>query len=296
MDLDLVKLRSFVAVAETLHFGRAAEQLHLAQPALSRQIQTLERHLGTPLLERNRRSVSLTAAGRQLFEDAVPLLAAAEAARRRVQRAARGADRLVVGFRTGVLPTAAVRRFTASHPEFTVDVIRLEWDEQEDAIRTGRVDVAFVRRPIDERAIRLTPLYAEPRLVALRADHPLARAATLTISELAGERYLKYLQPVQGADGRTMRLRGMEEKLEYVAAGHGIILLPRSATEHFRRPDVVYVPVTDAEPDEVLLAYEGSRRSKALFAFVEAALSSPRDADDDLQQTSVEKGTFARRP
>jgi DNA-binding transcriptional LysR family regulator len=286
VDLDLVKLRSFVAVAETLHFGRAAEQLHLAQPALSRQIQTLERHLGTPLLDRDRRSVSLTPAGRQLFEDAGPLLAAAEAARRRVQRAARGADRLVVGFRTGVLPTAAVRRFTAAHPEFTVDVIRLEWDEQEDAIRTGRVDIAFVRRPIDERAIRLTPLYAEPRLVALPAEHPLARSATLTTRELAGERYLKYLQPVQGADGRTMRLRGVEEKLEYVAAGHGIILLPRSATEHFRRPDVVYVPVTDAEPDEVLLAYEGSRRSKALFAFVEAALVSRRDPHDDLQQTT----------
>lgn len=268
-----------MAVAETLHFGRAAEQLHLAQPALSRQIQALERQLGTALLERDRRSVSLTAAGRQLLEDAVPLLAAAEAARRRVQRAARGVNRLVVGFRTGVLVTDVVRRFTAAQPECAVDVVRLEWDEQEDAIRSGRVDVAFVRRPIDERTIRLTPLYAEPRLVALPADHPLASAPTLTTAELADEQHLRYLQPVRGADGRTLRLRGMEEKLEYVAAGHGIILLPRSATEHFRRPDVVYVPVADAEPDEVLLAYEASRRSKLLLAFVEAALLSPRGAD-----------------
>ena len=89
-ELDLTKLRAFVTLAEHLHFGRAAEALHLTQPGLSRQIQTLERQLGVRLLERDRRNVALTEAGRQLLEDALPLLEAANATQQRVARAARG--------------------------------------------------------------------------------------------------------------------------------------------------------------------------------------------------------------
>lgn len=259
-----------MAVAERLHFRRAAEDLHLAQPALSRQIQALERDLG-PLLVRDRRSVALTAAGHQLYEDAVPLLAAADAARRRAQRAQRGTHALVVGFRTGIIPTAAIKAFNKIHPGVTVDVQRLEWDDQEEAILGGRVDVAYIRRPIAERRLRLIPLYTEPRLVALPEDHRLARRRTLRMADLEGDRHLRYLEPISVDGTRTTLLRGVEEKLEYVAAGHGIILLPRSATQHYSRPDVVYVPVVDAEPDEVLLATEARRRSKLITAFADAA-------------------------
>jgi DNA-binding transcriptional LysR family regulator len=245
--------------------------LHIAQPALSRQIQALEHQLGTKLLDRDRRSVSLTPAGRQLLDDAVPLLAAADATRRRVQRAARGTNVLVVGFRTGIIPTAAVRAFSAAHPEVTVEVQRLEWDDQEQAVLSGRVDIAYVRRPIDERGLTLTPLYAERRLAALRADHPLATRESVTVAELADEHHLRYLEPIKTGPARTTILRSVEEKLEYVATGHGIIVLPLSATTYYTRPDIVYVPVTDAEPDEVLLACEVSRRSKSIAAFVAAA-------------------------
>jgi DNA-binding transcriptional LysR family regulator len=271
VELDLIKVRSFVTVAEHLHFRRAAEELHIAQPALSRQIQALERQLGTALLERDRRTVRLTGAGRQLLEDAVPLLDAADAARRRAQRAARGARSLVVGFRAGIIPTPAVRAFREQHPDVTVDVRRLEWDEQEDALRSGRVDVAYVRRPIGERGLHLTPLFSEPRLAALPSDHPFAARSALTSAEIAGERHLHYLEPVSEHGVPRTVLRSVEEKLEYVAAGHGIIVLPQSATTHYTRPDIVYVPVIDAEPDEVLLAREGSRRSKLLTAFTAAA-------------------------
>jgi DNA-binding transcriptional LysR family regulator len=276
-----VKVRSFVAVAERLHFRQAAEELHVAQPALSRQIQSLERHLGARLLERDRRSVSLTAAGRQLLDDAVPLLAAADATRRRVQRAARGTKALVVGFRTGITPTAAVRAFSAEHPDVTVDVQRLEWDDQEQAVLGGRVDVAYVRRPLSSRGLRLTPLYTERRLAALPADHDLAGRESLTMADIATEHHLRYLEPVKTGATRTTMLRGVEEKLEYVASGHGIIVLPLSATRHYTRPDIVYVPVTDAEPDEVLLASEASRRSRLVAAFVVAARRAAT-ADPDV--------------
>src|SRR3989337_3008318 len=102
MDLDLRKLRYFVAVADKRHCGRAAEELHIAQPVLSRQIRALEQDLGTPLLTRDSHGVALTDAGRQLLADAGPLLASAHAVRRRVSVAARGSRRLTVGFRAGI--------------------------------------------------------------------------------------------------------------------------------------------------------------------------------------------------
>jgi DNA-binding transcriptional LysR family regulator len=273
VDVDLRKIRYFVAVANNLHFRHAAEELHIAQPALSRSISALECELGTQLFIRDKRSVTLTPAGRQLLDDARPLLAAADATRRRVQRASRGAHHLVVGFRAGILVTPAIRGFAAERPEVTVEVQRLEWDDQEQLILTGRVDVAYVRQPIRERGLRLIPLFAEPRLAALPADHPLAQQTDVSAADLAGERHLRYLQPapVPGVSGPQRPLRSVEEKLEHVAAGHGIIVLPLSATRYYSRPDVAYVPVRDAEPDQVYLATEATRRSKLITLFIGVA-------------------------
>src|ERR1700761_1232645 len=117
MDLDLRKLRYFAAVAETLHFGRAADELHIAQPALSRQIRALEHDLGTALLTRDSHGVALTDAGRQLLSDAGPLLASAHAVRRRVTAAAHGGQRLMVGFRAGIPVAPAIRLFATRHPD-----------------------------------------------------------------------------------------------------------------------------------------------------------------------------------
>ena len=273
LDVDLRKIRYFVAVAENLHFRKAADELHIAQPALSRSIGALERELGTQLFLRDKRSVVLTPAGRQLLDDARPLLAAADATRRRVQRAGRGTHHLVVGFRAGILVTPAVRAFTTERPEVTVEVQRLEWDEQEDFILSGRVDVAYVRQPIRERGLRLVALFAERRLAALPADHRLAQRTSLSTADLADERHLRYLQPapVPGVSGPQRPLRSVEEKLEHVAAGHGIIVLPLSATQYYTRTDVVYVPVVDAELDQVYLASEATRRSKLISGFSEVA-------------------------
>ena len=273
MDVDLRKIRYFVAVAENLHFRKAADELHIAQPALSRSIGVLERELGTQLFVRDKRSVSLTPAGRQLLDDAQPLLAAADATRRRVQRAGRGTHHLVIGFRAGIVVTPAVRALTKERPDVTVEVQRLEWDEQEEVILSGRVDIAYVREPINERGLRLVPLFAERRLAALPAAHPLAGRTSLSTADLAGERHLRYLQraPVPGVPGPQRPLRSVEEKLEHVAAGHGIIILPLSATQYYTRTDVVYVTVVDAEPDQVYLACEATRRSKLISGFVQVA-------------------------
>src|SRR3954463_7419077 len=158
MDVDLRKIRYFVAVADNLHFRKAADELHIAQPALSRSIGALERELGTQLFVRDKRSVVLTPAGRQLLDDAGPLLAAADATRRRVQRAGRGAHHLVVGFRAGILVTPAVRALSAERPEVTVEGQCRGGADKGDLTLGGRVAAPYPPQPIRERGLRLVPL------------------------------------------------------------------------------------------------------------------------------------------
>ncbi len=167
MDLDLRKLRYFVAVADRLHFGRAADELQIAS-ALS-WIRALEQDLGASLFTRDRHGVELTDAGRQLLADAGPLLASTHAVRRRVAAAAGGKRRLMVGFRAGVAVTPAARAFEDRHPDVVVDVQRIEGDDQAAMLLDGRIDVGYVRLPIDEAGLRVTPLYTEPRVAVLPA-------------------------------------------------------------------------------------------------------------------------------
>jgi hypothetical protein len=190
-----------------------------------------------------------------------------------VARAARGPRRLVVGFRAGVIPTPAIAALGELHPDLVVDVKRLEWDDPGLNLLSGNVDIAYVRQPITERALLLISLYHERRLVALRRDHPLAEADELWQRDIADERHLRYLQPLR--PGRTP-IRSGEEKLEHVAAGHGIIVLPLSATRHYTRPDVVYVPVVDAQLDQVFLAFVAHRESGLLEDFRRGRRSARR--------------------
>jgi DNA-binding transcriptional LysR family regulator len=276
MDLDLRKLRYFVAVAEKLHFGRAADELHIAQPALSRQIRALEQDLGTPLLIRDSHGVMLTDAGSQLLTDAGPLLASAHAVRHRVTVAARGSQRLTVGFRAGIAVTPAVRQFATQHPNVIVDVQRIEWDDQAAMLLDGRIDVGYVRLPIDETGLRVTPLYTEPRVAVLPAGHRLAGKEQITEADLAGEPLVWHMdtstQPTRRPHPNAGYLvRGVDETLEHVAAGRGISFLARSATVFYSHPEVSYVPIPDLAPDQVCLAVTESRTSPVVDDFLTAA-------------------------
>ena len=276
MDLDLRKLRYFVTVADTLHFGRAAEQLHIAQPVLSRQIRALEHDLGTPLLTRDSHGVTLTDAGRQLVTDAGPLLGAADAARRRVTDAARSNRRLMIGFRAGIAVAPAVQEFAHRHPDVIVDVQRIEADEQAALLLDGRIDVGYVRLPVDEVGLRVVPLFTEPRVAVLPAGHRLAGKEEVTEADLAGEPLLwqgdTNTQPTRRPHPNAgYQVRGVDETLEHVAAGRGISFLARSATVFYTHPDVAYVPVPDLEPDQVCLAVATSHSSPMIDDFVTAA-------------------------
>jgi DNA-binding transcriptional LysR family regulator len=278
MDLDLRKLRYFVAVADRLHFGRAADELHIAQPVLSRQIRALEKDLGASLFSRDRHGVALTDAGLQLLADAGPLLASTHAIRRRVTVAARGSRRIVVGFRAGVPVTPAVRAFETRHPDVVVDVQRIEWDDQAPMLLDGRIDVGYVRLPIDEAGLRVTPLYTEPRVAVLPAGHRLAGKEEVTEADLAGEPLVGHADPSTQPTRRPhpdagYLARGVGETLEHVAAGRGISFLARSATLFYSHPDVIYVPIPELAPEQVCLAVAVSSTSPVVDDFFTAAQS-----------------------
>jgi DNA-binding transcriptional LysR family regulator len=278
VDLDLRKLRYFVAVADRLHFGRAADELHIAQPALSRQIRALEHDLGAELFVRDSHGVLLTDAGRQLLEDAGPLLASARAVRRRVSDAARGVRRLTVGFRAGVTVTPAVRAFETRHPDVLVDVRRIEEADQSAMLLDGRIDAGFVRLPISESGLRVIPLYAEPRVAVLPAGHRLAGKDRIAQADLAGEA-LVWGDPATQPTTRPhpdagYRVRGVDETLEHVAAGRGISFLARSATVFHSHPDISFVPVPDLSADQVCVAVPAARTSPLVDDFVAAARSA----------------------
>ncbi|MFD4230395.1 LysR family transcriptional regulator [Streptomyces sp. NPDC058545] len=279
MDLDLRKLRYFVTVADRLHFGRAADELHIAQPVLSRQIRALEQDLGASLFTRDRHGVELTDAGRQLLADAGPLLASTHAVRRRVSAAASGKRRLMVGFRAGIAVTPAARAFEDRHPDVVVDVQRIEGDDQAAMLLDGRIDVGYVRLPIDEDGLRVTPLYTEPRVAVLPAGHRFAGKKEVTEADLAGEPLVWLGDPSTQPTKRPLRnagyqVRGVDETLEHVAAGRGISFLARSASVFYSHPDVVYVPIPDLAPDQVCLAVAASRTSPVVDDFVTAAQST----------------------
>ena len=245
MDLDLRKLRYFAAVAEHRHFGRAAQQLYIAQPVLSRQIRALEQELGCALLVRTTRSVQLTPAGEQLMQDARRVFASVDSAVRRVHEADRGVQRLVVGFAPGLRVSPAVRAFTATHPDVEIELLQLHWWEQDAPLRDGRADVGYLRHPFDDTGLRLVPVGSEPKVACLPASHPLARRRALTMADLEGEPVL---------DAQARRTSSIGEKFELVAAGHGIAMVPRSVADSYSRPDLVSLPVTDVAPVPTCIA------------------------------------------
>jgi DNA-binding transcriptional LysR family regulator len=297
-DVDLRKLRYFVAVAEQLHFGRAAEALHIAQPVLSRQIRALEDELNAQLFVRDKRATELTPAGQQLLADAAPLLASADALRRRVTRAARGPGSFTIGFMPGLIVTQAVRALTDLHPQLTVDVLRTNWDDQTAVLHDGRADVSYIRLPVDQSGLQIQALLAEPRVAVLPAGHRLAGKDTVTIADLADEHLLQDPDAVpewrdiatEMRDRQRHRvpvLRTVEEKLEHVAAGNGIVLLPVSTAAFYTRPGVAYIHVSDIAPSQVCLAWDATRHSRLIRDFAAiAADHSPVASSAELGRVS----------
>jgi DNA-binding transcriptional LysR family regulator len=190
-SVDLRSVESFLRVAETLHFGHAADELHLSQPALSQRIRTLERDVGATLLERNRRTVRLTAAGQAFVAPARATLAHAKHAVESAQRAAQGLHgRLRLGFTVIASYTAlpqAVQAFRSRYPEIAVDLTEINSPAAEEALDRGEIDLGVLHPPLERPHLHTMSLPPEQLVLAIPAGHRLAGNPGITFADLADE-------------------------------------------------------------------------------------------------------------
>jgi DNA-binding transcriptional LysR family regulator len=307
--VELRHLRYFVAVAEELHFGRAAARLHMAQPPLSQQIRHLERELDVALFARTKRRVELTAAGRVFLEEARALLAGAEQAVRTVQRASRGEiGQLAIGFVPSadldVLPRV-LSVWKAHSPQVEISLHALLSGAQIDALHAGAIQVGFVRLPVDETGLVVEPIQREPLVAALPSGHRLAGSARVNLADLAADTMVLFTRDVApgyydvfiaacrraGFTPRLLHASSMQTNLGLVAAGLGVTLMPASI-RNLRRAGVVYRPLAFPVPHvEMAVAHRADEPSPILPAFLRIVHElvghdrKPREADSEPSPT-----------
>jgi LysR family transcriptional regulator, benzoate and cis,cis-muconate-responsive activator of ben and cat genes len=272
------ELRYFVAVAEELHFGRAARRLNIAQPPLSRAIRQLERRLGAVLLERTSRGVRLTGAGAVLLAEGRAALDAVAAADRRTRRAARGPGGIVLATKAGAsaeLLAKLLDAYAAEPGAVPVDVQLCGVAEQEGMLRDGRADVALLHRPFDSTAgMDVEELRTEGQVVVLPAGHPAGTRASLRMAEVAelpGLPLPRWPRRDGGyPDGPGPAVRDHTQLLQLVALGRACVVLPESVRGQLR-DGLACVPVPDAPPVTTVIAWPPHSRSPAVAGLVRVA-------------------------
>ncbi|WP_405725134.1 LysR substrate-binding domain-containing protein [Streptomyces sp. NBC_00028] len=283
--MELRTLRYFVAVAEELHFGRAATRLHMSQPPLSRAIKQLEADVGALLFARSPTGVTLTPVGTVLLDEARALLDHAERVRVRVSGAA-GAATITVGILGDGSDPGASRLAAAyrrKHPGVDVVVRDTDLTDPTCGLRAGLVDVALTRAPFDETALTVRALRADPVGVVLRADDPLARHDRLRLAELDDRRWFRFPQGTDPAwqaywNGGKPRegpvVRAVQECLQAVLWNGTVGLAPLG---HDLPPELAVVPLTDMAPSRVVAAWNEDDTNPLIRSFVDVATAAYRN-------------------
>jgi LysR family transcriptional regulator, benzoate and cis,cis-muconate-responsive activator of ben and cat genes len=287
--IELRHLRYFIAVAEELHFGRAAQRLHIAQPGLSQQIQALESQLGVSLLARTRRRVELTAAGRVFLEEGRRALVQLERAENLARRASTGdIGRLTIGgteSATWVVLPELLREFRKRYQNVDLAIREMPSPLQLEALRNGEIDVGFVRPPISTEGVVSRTVLEERLGILLPKGHALAKRAEIPIAALRDEPLVIHpARPSGWADFMVAICRnaGFEPRIaqeasetatavSFVAAGLGSTIVPVSL-KGLVRPGVVYRPVSNPAPRaQLLLVYRSGVAPPTLTRLLEVA-------------------------
>ena len=279
--METRELRYFVAVAEELHFGRAAQRLGMAQPPLSRAIRQLERRLGVTLLNRTSRAVTLTEAGSVLLVEGRAALDAVDAADRRTRRAAlagNGHPGLVLVTKAGAsgeLLAKMLAAYAAEPGAAAVDVLLCGIGEQERLLRDGRADVALLHLPFDSTAgFDTEELCTERQVVVLPAGHPLTARPHLTTAEVGAlpDLPLPRWPRRDGTypEGPGPQLWDLTQLYQLIALGRASAVLPESCRADLRH-DLAIVPVVDAPTVTTVIAWPPHSRSLAVADLVRAA-------------------------
>lgn len=265
--MELRHLRYFIAVAEELHFTKAAERLHIAQPPLSQQIQQLEAELGVKLFERKtKRQVQLTEAGKVFLQEAYQLLVQLETAVALTQRTGRGeTGQLRIGFTSLViydLLPLILRQFREQFLEVELVLLELTTSKQEQALRDSLIHVGFAHPPLEDDTLSYKCIHSETLVVALSSTHSLAQKEHICVQSLLSEPLImfpRYLAP--GLYDRIMSLFQqrnfkpnitqeaiqMQTIIGLVSAGMGVAITP-SSLQNLQRSGVVYRPLLEEVP------------------------------------------------
>lgn len=265
--MELRHLRYFIAVAEELHFTKAAEKLHIAQPPLSQQIQQLEAELGVELFDRKtKRQVQLTEAGKVFFQEANQLLKQLETAVTLTQKAGRGeTGQLQIGFTSLViydLLPLVLRQFRQQFPQVETVLVELTTSQQEQALRDSLINVGFAHPPLEDETISYQCIHQETLVVALPLNHDLAQAEYVSVQSLLDEPLImfpRYLAP--GLHDHIMSLFEqtnlhpnitqeavqMQTIIGLVSAGIGLAIIP-SSLQNLQRSGVTYHPILEEVP------------------------------------------------
>jgi DNA-binding transcriptional LysR family regulator len=250
--MELRQIRSFLSIAETLHFGRTARLIHLSQPALSLQIRALEEEIGVRLFERNRRKTALTAAGVAFRDDATAAVSQLDQAIRRARLAANGKLGLL---RVGFISTAGneivpniVRQFRDSNPEVEFSLRNILTTDQIQMLSDGSLDIGFLRLPIGEHPeLDVVRVHREPFVVVTPLSHKLAKRKRVALHELSGQDFVMYERSYApgfhdlifgmlrdaGVIPNVCQTAGqMPTLISLVDSGMGISILPASAVKH----------------------------------------------------------------
>jgi DNA-binding transcriptional LysR family regulator len=294
--MELRHMRYFVAVAEELHFRRAAERMHVAQPAISEQIRKLEAELGVQLLLRNQRSVALTPAGAAFLDEARRVLSQAEVARRAACEAHEHAlGTLRIGYLPDVLPTSVprlLRRFAASAPRIRVTLETGAARQLLEDVRDERLDLAVVCLPAPVSGLRVVPIGSELTVAAVPEDHACANEREIALSGLAHTPLVQLARRIDPAfyDGVLSACRtagiapplieiaepAVEQALLAVAAGMGISLLPASTAARFATPGVRFKPLAPPAPVHEIALVARPEIGTSVAAFLWLATRMPR--------------------
>ncbi len=301
-NVELRHLRSFVVLVEELHFARAAERLHVSQPALSQTIKQLERATGLLLLQRTTRRVELTPDGRAFRDDAVRVLEPFDTLMEHARATAAGRrGTLRVGYTIGAavdLVPRVLRAFTERCPDVRVETTEFDFSEPGAGLGDGRADVAIVRPPIDVDEVQLLTLTREPRVACVADSHRLAGRQEVCIEDLLDEPIIaapgtgvwrEYWLCSEYRNGAPAPVVGeaatFEAELQAVASGRGISITAEAAARFYARPGLRFPRIANIPPCEVAVALPADPRPAArLFAEV-AVTTTSKDlagATDDV--------------
>jgi DNA-binding transcriptional LysR family regulator len=306
--MEMRQLRYVVLLAETLHFGRAAEHAYISQPAFSQQIARLERELGTRLFDRSSNRVSLTPAGELLVERAVELLGRLHGIEVEVRDLAEGPVRsLRVGvFADGVaeLTPLVFAGYRRAFPDVSLTFTELSMTSQLEALTSDQVDVALLRGPIDDEQIELDVLLSEPRVAVLPDQHPLAEAPSLSVLDLIDEPFVAAAAGApegwgafwrcddeRGEPARVVaRMSSVVEGLATVAHLGAVDTCPAGTARHYPYPGVTYVPLCDAGPTSAAVAHRRADERPAVSAFCALASEVARQHVDLVPLAAAPEG------